>query len=155
MSEVMIKFLDCITNNKIKNLSFIIIMIFAFLGLTFVSNIIHEKSHEYDFKDLANEGSICLLVMPENITDLFSKKIFSQPIATYDFSYNLSNESQVDAIMKTTERKAYGIEIAILILFGLFSIVTVLHWFINTKNLNKNSKSKSLYKSRTLKRYGK
>lgn len=91
---------------KFESIAFYILLIFAFIGFLSLSTFLHELSHKNDMKNIAEEGSICLLNIPDNIS--LKEKLFNL-YGSYNFEYPINNEtiSILDKIKKTTEYKAY------------------------------------------------
>ena len=79
-------------------ISFIILVLFAFIGVMFVGNILHENYHKWDFRDIAKNGSICLLTYPD-----FEAK--------YNFKVKSKDEAEVDNRIVRSEIFAYTIDI--------------------------------------------
>ena len=94
-------------------MGYFILIVFAFIGFTFTSNLLHELSHRNDFKDVSDNVEVCLLSLGD-------------AIAYYDFNYDIKDAAKVSEIKKTTEYRAYGIEFALFLIL-LMAIMFVLY----------------------------
>jgi hypothetical protein len=107
----------------IEKLSFGIIIAFALIGLIVISTIIHEYSHFYDLKNEVKTQAICGLVLPQNLEDAFNP---SNSIGTYTYSVKSDNLDIIEQIEKTTEIKAYSINLIIFLIFDIFLAIAIL-----------------------------
>lgn len=56
-------------NKWIYKLSFFIIVLFAFVGASFLSVVFHELSHKEDLiKHIKNNSKLCFLAFPGNLS---------------------------------------------------------------------------------------
>ncbi|MDP2947051.1 MAG: hypothetical protein Q8N88_02965 [Nanoarchaeota archaeon] len=85
--------------------SWIIILLFSFIGFFLTGNIIHELSHKIDFRKInKNSEQICFLEFSENS-------------AKYSFSANPSEIKKISEINKYTEIKAYSLNFLLALIF--------------------------------------
>lgn len=88
----------------IKEIAYIIVVIFGFIGSMFVGTIIHELSHKEDYKLIALNGNICLLELEELR-------------GYYRFSYDSEYKEDYNRISQYTEIKAYFLDGFVFLLF--------------------------------------
>lgn len=105
---------------KVSNVSFYVLIIFAFIGMVSLSTIAHEYSHNLDYTKLALSQSVCLLPMP--IIE------WNDAIGEYRFTYNQSDTEIKEEIDKYTEIKAYSVSIIIAALFTVVFIISFAKW---------------------------
>jgi len=98
--------------NILFNISLLILFGFAIFGLVTGATILHELSHKQDYKEVAHDGELCGLVIPNDIGDLWNGAA-----GYYSFHYNVSSRPEVDRIDKFTERKAYTVMYALTLIF--------------------------------------
>lgn len=92
-------------------ISFILLIVFGFIGVALSSAIIHEQIHKFDFRNVEKESDyICYLG-----TNLFG---------TYRLDYPIEQKEEVDRIASTTELKAH-IPVVIFCFLYIFSIFTL------------------------------
>lgn len=107
-------------------ISFIIIFLFSFFGMIMATNLTHELSHKQDFKEIASNESVCLLMFEDGA------------IASYNSNYNKDDVSEYERISKYTEIKAYSTTAVIFIIYLLFV------YFSSWKILNEEKKKNIL-----------
>lgn len=103
----------------IKHISLALVLVFAIFGMMSISTALHEYSHYYDFKEIAQPTELCGMVLPTNVSELLSGKS-----GYYHFNINKSNETEYDRISEYTESKAYFFDILVCAI-GLICIIVV------------------------------
>lgn len=103
-------------NKKItKYVSIFILTGFMISGLFFIGNLLHELSHKNDLKNYINEGYLCVLGIDQ--LNLWESG------GMYTYSYNISNEREIEKISRYTEIKAYSINILLIILITIATLI--------------------------------
>jgi hypothetical protein len=97
----------------IEGVAILVIALFGLFGALVFGAILHEYSHSYDFKDIAENEKICGFVLPNKINKVFSE------LGYYSFSMNNTeqNTEKLEKIGKYTEFKAYVITFLVLLVF--------------------------------------
>ena len=105
----------------IKKIAFVVLVIFSIIGVFVSSTALHEYSHYRDFKDIAQEGQICALSIPTNLT---LSSLTSTEAGYYEFKISPQDEQQYNNISKYTEIKAYSIDVIMaIVLFTSIAII--------------------------------
>lgn len=92
----------------------VIISLFALIGVLSVGILLHELSHERDFRYVSNSGKICLIE-------------YKGLGGFYEFNVNAYNSESIEDIRKYTEIKAYAIN-AILLYILIQCLIIVWRW---------------------------
>lgn len=94
----------------IKEIAFLVIIVFAIFGVIIFTVIVHELSHQLDYQKVhpMNE-SICGFVISPNL--------INGDIGFYSFNYHSKYTDEVERINDYTEKKAYTITTIMLIFF--------------------------------------
>lgn len=109
--------------SKVVIIAYLILLLFAFFGLVVGGNLIHELSHQQDFKEYTYNNNICYLALPSNFT---IKNFFSGSGAFYSYSNTDENQREIDRISRYTEWKAYGLDGVLAFIF-IISLIIVWH----------------------------
>ena len=98
---------------NLTKISFGILILFSFLGFFLLGNILHESSHQYDYKDI------------EKISEEKCYLTLSETAAYYSFTHNGNESEEIQRIAKYTELKAYSINILLtfVYLFCLYKVI--------------------------------
>jgi len=97
-----------------ERISFFIFFLFAIVGLILSGNLLHEWSHKQDFEKVAIDGYICMLEIPDNVS---IKHLFMSRMASYHWTYLVEDQEEVEKIKSYTEKKAYTLEIILILIF--------------------------------------
>ncbi|MFA5993110.1 MAG: hypothetical protein WC796_05380 [Candidatus Pacearchaeota archaeon] len=105
----------------IKKIAFVILVLFSIVGVFVSSTALHEYSHYRDFKGIAQEGQICALSIPTNLT---LSTLTTTKAGYYQFKISPQDEQAYTDISKYTEIKAYSIDaIMMIVLFTSVAII--------------------------------
>jgi len=108
---------------KLKNMSFVFILLFSVFGFVIFSYLAHEISHWQDLKDVAVDDRICFRV--SNFS-LFGENTDG---ASYRFFPKEGAEEEVERIERYTELKAYGLDVILLVLFCICFSMVIWNWY--------------------------
>jgi hypothetical protein len=100
--------------------AFVLILFFSVFGFIIFSYLVHEFSHYWDFKEVTDEGRICLRVTNFTLTG---------DGAVYLFFPKEGTEKEVESIKRHTEIRAYGIASLFLVLFSICFWSVIGKWF--------------------------
>lgn len=88
----------------------LIVVFLLFVGCYFTLIVSHELVHFLDFKDHVIEGDICIVQWPP---------FTNGAAAYYEFDYYDNTYQEIEEIGKTTEFKAYSLNILMAVIMGL------------------------------------
>ena len=108
-------------NKFFRYSAYVIFFTFALAGLVIIGTIMHEYSHLQDFRSVNLPKEACGLVLPQSLGDLWNGE--AGYVAIDPNQATAEQAEQIVNIQKYTEIKAYGIDIALTILFGLCMLV--------------------------------
>ena len=104
---------------KIKDIAFGIIIALTILGIMIATNAVHELSHKYDFRNIAFDEHISLLVIPCKNNDY--------AIAIYNFSTYAKDLDEYNRISVYTEKKAFILSTIFFILASIAIILVLIN----------------------------
>lgn len=105
--------------------AFVVFSIFAYLGMFYTGNFIHEASHRFDMQHIAEDGYICVLEIPD-FANVTWKEWMLGKVATYNYWVNQTDKVELERIREFTEYKAYSINFGLSLVFGLLFLVVLL-----------------------------
>jgi len=116
----------------VYNISFIIIIAFALVGMFVLAIGLHELSHMQDYSKLKKQGFIendklCLLCLDK------------ETAGYYKFNYPIEAEEEVKRIRKYTEIRAYSVTAIVMLLFFMCLAFVVFKYYFEVKNGTNNA----------------
>ena len=108
-------------NFPLYKISIFVIFAFSIIGVFVLSNILHENSHRWDYRNIEKEGDdICYLS--------FNGGVFGT-IAYYQFFDNIKNDTaqfkEKEKIGKYTEFKAHAFDFWLYFAYGFFAYIFI------------------------------
>ncbi len=101
---------------KLEKICFIILVLFGFFGTLIFSNLIHEMSHEHDFRFVSDKGTVCVLTKAGIFPDNFSE-FWDEPAGFYQFTVKEGLREEYKEISKYTEWRSYSYNFVIYFVF--------------------------------------